>query len=220
MFDRVLAIILLIILLPLMIFISLVIYIFSGSPIIFKQPRCGYEFKDFIIYKFRTMKLNNGLVITQSNDNRITPIGYFLRQLKMDELPQLMNVILGHMTFVGPRPEIPEIANLHPQYFNYLNENKPGITDINSIIFKDEGKIFNINNVEEYISKVLPLKAQLTQLNYKKVSKIDQLSIIAISIVALLHYQFSLRIISKFFLSCNNYEIRKRLNNLLSVEIF
>ena len=102
----------------------------------------------------------------------------------------------------------------------YLNENKPGITDINSIIFKDEGKIFNINNVEEYISKVLPLKAQLTQLNYKKVSKIDQLSIIAISIVALLHYQFSLRIISKFFLSCNNYEIRKRLNNLLSVEIF
>ena len=137
MLERITATIFLTILFPFFALISVSIYIFSGRPILFKHKRCGYKFDDFYVIKFRTMRPNKGPSLTGFQDKRITGIGKILRKLKLDELPQLANIIKGEMVFIGPRPESIDIVNNHKNYFTYLETIKPGITDINSIIFKD-----------------------------------------------------------------------------------
>ena len=90
----------------------------QGRPIFFKHKRVGYDFKQFELYKFRTMIINRGSVITNFEDKRITKVGKIIRKLKIDELPQLFNIIKGEMRFIGPRPEVPEYIN--QKDFNFL----------------------------------------------------------------------------------------------------
>ena len=166
------------------------------------------------------MHLNNGPAITDYNDNRITPIGNLLRKYKLDELPQLINIIKGDMKFIGPRPEIVQIVNKYPEYFSYLKEIKPGISDLNSIIFKDESKIFKNININKYEDEILPIKNHLALITTKNQKMIKKSMLIIISILAVFHHKLSLYIISRFFLPYDEKEFRKKLNYLLSVQIF
>ena len=130
--SRASAFLLIFILSPLFIIISILSIIFQGFPIFFKQNRVGKNFNIFQIVKFRTMISNNGQKITAINDKRITRWGFILRKFKIDELPQLFNIIKGEMRFIGPRPEVPEYFNQHE--FKFLNIVKPGISDFSSIL--------------------------------------------------------------------------------------
>ena len=220
MFIRLIALILLIILSPLFLFISIFILLFSGMPIFFKQSRYGYSFKTFQIIKFRTMHLNSGSKITQKNDMRITFIGNILRNLKLDELPQLINIIKGDMCFVGPRPEIVELVNKYPKSFLYLNDLKPGLTDICSVIFKNESQIISNIKVNYYENEILPIKSKTIFLLNHKDSFIYISLIFVLTIVGILNHKFSLLIISKFVLPYNEIELRRKLNKVLSIELF
>ena len=220
MLERLSALILLIVLLPLMILISVAIYIFSGSPILYKHRRCGFHYKEFDVLKFRTMQSNDGPGVTIYNDQRITGIGKFLRKLKLDEIPQLMNIIKGEIVFIGPRPEAAEIVNNHKHYFSYLNTIQPGITYIDSIIFKDENNYSKIYNTEKYIKEILPLKSQLANYTLNNYVFLKKSVILLVSIIAVFHHKFSLRIVSKFFLLYKEEELRIKLNKIFSKNIF
>jgi lipopolysaccharide/colanic/teichoic acid biosynthesis glycosyltransferase len=159
MLGKISAIILLIILSPFLVITALLIIIFSGQPIFYKHKRCGFQYEEFDIIKFRTMHPNNGPQLTEYKDNRITNIGKILRKFKLDELPQLINIIKGDMGFIGPRPEAIDIVNNHRENFAYLSKIKPGVTDINSIIFKDESIIFKNLNINQYENGILPIKS-------------------------------------------------------------
>ena len=136
-FDFFLALFLLLVLLPLLICISIIIMCDSKGPVFYTQLRTGLYNKKFKIFKFRTMFLgsDNGADTTSKFDKRITSSGYFLRKFKIDEIPQLINIIKGEMSFIGPRPELPRYTD------NYNNEEKnilsviPGITDYSSIYY-------------------------------------------------------------------------------------
>jgi len=168
-FDLLFSVISLIILFPLFFFISILVKLDSRGPIFFKQVRIGYKWKKFYVYKFRTMiedAEKAGERLTRNNDRRITKIGRLLRKYKIDEFPQLINVFKGEMSFVGPRPELPEYVEVFRNDYDYILKVKPGITDFASIKFQDESKL--IENSEEaeniYLNKILPQKIKL----YKK----------------------------------------------------
>ena len=115
------------ILIFLYLFIGLLIYIFDGKPIIFKQKRLGYHCKEFNIYKFRTMKVGLSKKLN-SDQKKITKIGKILRITSLDEIPSFYNVLIGDMTLVGPRPLLPEYLDYYSEYQNRRHEVKPGIT--------------------------------------------------------------------------------------------
>tara|TARA_B100001971_G_C17839535_1_gene357872 strand:- start:108 stop:608 length:501 start_codon:yes stop_codon:yes gene_type:complete len=166
------------------------------------------------------MHSNNGSEVTNYNDKRITRIGQLLRKYKLDELPQLMNILKGDMEFIGPRPEIVRIVKKNPKDFSYLKFIKPGMSDINSIIFRDESKLFEKIDINKYENEILPLKNHLTLITNQKQRMIQKSMLFFLSILAIIHHKLSLRIISKFFLPYDETEFRVRLNNLLSVQIF
>ena len=154
----------LILLSPVFLIISLLIKIRDGGDIFFKQVRVGKNGKHFKVLKFRTMvpdaeKLGNK--VTTGNDPRITPIGAFLRKYKLDELPQLINVLKGEMSLVGPRPEVPEYVEFYPEKTRKIVFSvPPGITDKASIEFVNENDLLtNADDpVKAYREKVLPIK--------------------------------------------------------------
>ena len=220
MLERLSAIFLLIILLPLFGLISVGIYIFSGKPILFKHRRCGYKFNEFFMIKFRTMYPNNGPELTGYNDKRITGIGKILRKFKLDELPQLINIIRGEIAFIGPRPESVYIVNSHKKYFTYLNTIKPGITDINSIIFKNESNIFKTNDTNKYVEEILPIKYRLALFTSNNQTIFNKIILFLLSILAVIYHKLSLRIVSRFFLPYEEQKFRIKLNNMLSEQIF
>jgi len=220
MLGKLFAIILLIILLPLLGIISIGIVIFSGRPILYKHRRCGYQFAEFDMIKFRTMHSNNGPTITNYEDKRITNIGKIIRKYKLDELLQLINIIKGDMDFIGPRPEAAEIVKTHTDYFTYLDKIKPGITDINSIIFQDESNIFRYIDTIRYEDEILPVKSRLALITLNNQNIIQKSMLLLLSILAVIHHKLSLRIISRFFLPYDETKFRIKLNNLLSEQIF
>ncbi len=163
-FDIICALCGLIVLSPVLFLIIVLIKLTSAGPVFFRQTRVGQYEKLFQIHKFRTMIVNaeaSGLKITVGRDSRITPIGHFLRKTKLDELPQLIDVLMGTMSLVGPRPEVPEYV----QY--YTNDVKaivlsvrPGITDWASIKMIDENDILAgaSDPQQAYIQQILPEK--------------------------------------------------------------
>ena len=220
MLEKLFALLLLILLIPIFVVISILIYFFSGEPIFYKHKRCGYQYIEFDMIKFRTMHPNNGPQLTEYKDNRITNIGKILRKFKLDELPQLINIIKGEMGFIGPRPEAIQIVNSHRDYFSYLNTLKPGVTDINSIIFKDEAIIFKNLNINRYEHEILPIKSHLAAITSIK-QNIFQKSILAIlSIISLINHNLSLHLVHYFFLPNLELDFRIKLNKLLSKQIF
>ena len=220
MLGKISANILLIILCPLLVIIALLILIFSGKPIFYKHKRCGFEYKEFDIIKFRTMHPNNGPQLTEYKDNRITNIGKILRKFKLDELPQLINIIKGDMGFIGPRPEAIEIVNNQRENFAYLSKIKPGVTDINSIIFKDESNIFKNININRYENDILPIKSHLATITSVKQNIFQKGMLILLSIISIIHHNFSLHLLRHFFLPNLELDFRIKLNKILSKQIF
>ncbi len=149
---------------PILLLTALWIKIDSPGPVFFKQVRVGKNRKEFKVFKFRTMvpdaeKL--GLKITVGGDARITRSGHFLRKYKLDELPQLFNVLFGDMSLVGPRPEVPEYVDLYPDDVrDKVLSVQPGITDLASLEYKDENELLKdaVNPRETYIHEIMPRK--------------------------------------------------------------
>jgi len=148
------------------VFVCIVIKLSSKGPIIFKQLRVGQFGEPVGVLKFRTMVVNAELLgpkITTATDSRITPIGKILRKYKLDELPQLFNVLFGSMSLVGPRPEVQEFIDEYPWDIRLkVLSVKPGITDLASIEFKNENDILTdaVDARLVYINEILPIKQQ------------------------------------------------------------
>lgn len=162
---------------PLIIIISIIILLFSGTPIFYKAKRVGKNYKFFTMYKFRTMYLNQEKKhgdTTGYNDPRITYVGKYLRKFKIDELPQIFNVLIGNMSLVGPRPE------LEYYYLNFYTKSdlnvldvKPGITDFFSIKYFSLDKIVGSEDPENFFKKkILPEKIDL------RIKYINQMSLL------------------------------------------
>lgn len=165
LFDIVVSGIGLIVLFPLFIVIAVWIKSDSKGEIFFRQTRVGLHGRLFKIHKFRTMTVNSeqkgGLTI--GNDMRVTKAGKFLRKYKLDELAQLIDVFIGKMSLVGPRPEIPEFMNLYSEYeYQQILSVKPGITDRASIEMVDENEVLSKyeNPRQAYIDIIMPMKAK------------------------------------------------------------
>ena len=141
-FDRILALAGLMICLPFFIIIPLLIKIDSSGPVFFRQKRVGKNGKLFTILKFRSMRINDGRnTVTTRNDSRITPVGSFLRKWKLDELPELINVLAGDMSFVGPRPDVPGYADRLAGDDRRMLQLRPGITGPATLKYLDEEEI-------------------------------------------------------------------------------
>ena len=143
--------------------------------------------KPFDILKFRTMVHNAeslGSQITVGQDSRITPIGRFLRKTKIDELPQLFNVLVGNMSIVGPRPEVPKYVNAYPNEFEKILIVRPGITDSASIKFRDESSLLAAADdpEREYIENILPHKINLAKEYVNNASFINDIRLIFLTI--------------------------------------
>jgi len=167
-FDLVVALLGLLLLSPLMVIAALLVKLDSIGPIFFKQERMGRGFRPFFIYKFRTMvhdTRGQGRRFTVGNDPRITRVGRFLRKTKIDELPQLINVLKGDMAFVGPRPEVPEFVELFRQDFEEILRVRPGITDLASLKYRHEAELLGqaSNPTAEYVTQILPDKIKLAK---------------------------------------------------------
>ncbi|MEX1028195.1 MAG: sugar transferase [Candidatus Paceibacterota bacterium] len=149
---------------PLLASISLAIVVFDGQPVLFRQRRVGRHGSEFTIFKFRTMRSRpGGPEVTADGDDRITRTGQLLRKSKMDELPQLFNVLKGEMSLVGPRPEVPRYVRLYNDDQRRVLELKPGITDPASIKYRDENALLaNAEDLErEYIQTIMPDKISI-----------------------------------------------------------
>ena len=161
-FDVLFAFLGIVILLPFFIIIALLIKITSAGPILFKQNRVGKNNVDFKLFKFRTMQVNaesKGQLTVGGRDSRITNVGYFLRKFKLDELPQLFNVLNGTMSLVGPRPEVRKFVNFYTVQKQKVLLVLPGITDFASIEFRNENELLaNATNPEQYYIEVIMSK--------------------------------------------------------------
>ncbi len=163
-FDLIASSVGLLLLMPVLIMLAILIKMDSVGPVFFRQERVGMGGKNFRIHKFRTMVTDaeqRGLQITVGTDARVTRVGRWLRKYKLDELPQLLDVWLGLMSLVGPRPEVPRYVDCYPAAVRDLVLSvRPGITDKASIEFKDENLI--LGRAEDpnraYVEEVLPIK--------------------------------------------------------------
>jgi len=192
-FDIITSAIGIIILSPLFIIIAALIKLDSQGSVFFMQERIGLNGSKFCIFKFRTMTTKQSLdspKITVGGDARITKIGHFLRKYKIDELPQLFNVLYGNMSIVGPRPEVEE-------YVNYYSKNdkekvlsvRPGITDLASIRFRNESEILARQNNphQAYIEKIMPRKLRYCRFYAKNQSIGLDMKIICMTANAILN---------------------------------
>ena len=166
--DTFFAAFLLILLFPLLLFTVLLLFVLNGQ-VLYSKPRIGFNLKPFTILKFVTMIPNSHNMtygtMTIGNDPRITPIGRILRKFKIDELPQLWNVFIGNMSFVGPRPLDKSEFDCYPQHIkDIIYTVKPGITGVGSIVFRNEDKILSdptVSPISLYKQKIAPHKGEL-----------------------------------------------------------
>lgn len=183
-FDFICAFLGIVILLPVFIVIAILIKFSSRGNVLFTQERIGLNGATFFIYKFRTMITNAeklGPKITIGKDNRITKIGYFLRKTKLDELPQLFNVLRGDMALVGPRPEVPEYVALYPERIKAIVLSvRPGITDYASLLMIDENEILakSPDPRQAYVNEIMPQKLDLAVKYVQQQSFLTDVSII------------------------------------------
>lgn len=165
--DWILSLLLLILCIPVFLLLALWIKIDSRGPVIYRQKRVGRYGKEFSMFKFRTMyQGNDKLLLTLGDDDkRITPVGYYLRKFKLDELPQLVNVFLGEMSIVGPRPEVKKYVDLYTDEQKTILNVRPGITDYASIAYANENELLarHPNPEQYYIDKIMPEKIKLNR---------------------------------------------------------
>ncbi len=156
----------LLVLSPFFLIIAIAIKMNDRGPVFYRQVRVGKDNKDFRLFKFRSMYMDadkKGLLTVGGRDPRVTSVGYFLRKYKLDELPQLINVFLGEMSLVGPRPEVRHYVNYYTKEQMRVLSVKPGITDNASIEFMDENTLLaTAENPEEfYIKELIPKKTAI-----------------------------------------------------------
>ena len=163
-FDVVCSALGLLVLSPVLLICALLVGLTSPGGILFRQERIGKDGVPFTLYKFRSMRKDNaGLKITTSGDSRVTPVGKVLRRTKLDELPQLFNVLKGDMSFVGPRPEVREYTDLYDEEQRQVLLVRPGITGLASIRFRNENELLDESDDPNrtYIEEVMPQKLAL-----------------------------------------------------------
>ena len=172
-----------VILAPVMLLIALIVRFDSPGPVIFRQRRVGLHGKPFEILKFRSMRLESaaGRQITVGGDSRVTASGKVLRKLKLDELPQLFNVLAGDMSIVGPRPEVPRYVEMYPASVRAVVLSvRPGITDKASVEFRNEEDLLAQSADPEttYVQEILPRKLLLHTAYVQSRSFLGDLAII------------------------------------------
>ena len=190
-FDIVFSCLGLILLAPVLVVLALIIKLDSKGPILFIQPRVGFNNQDFNIFKFRTMQMESdkkGLLTLGNKDSRITKVGYFLRRYKIDEFPQLLNILLGDMSFVGPRPELRKYVNYYPKEDLIVLSVRPGITGLASIEFRNEVELLKAVKDPEafFIESIIPEKLKLNKLYIAKSSFWFDLKLIIITVFRVL----------------------------------
>ncbi len=168
---------------PILVIAAIAVKLGSRGPVLFVQQRMGRNFQPFGIYKFRTMITDAERVggpITFGRDPRITRVGHILRQTKLDELPQLVNVLTGQMSLVGPRPEVPRYVDLYQQDYTFVLSIRPGITDLASLKYRDEAEQLALSPdpAKEYAERILPDKIALARQYIDSATFIGDLSII------------------------------------------
>lgn len=166
LFDIIFSFLLIILLVPLFLIIAVLVKLDSRGPVFFLQTRVGKNNRDFKLFKFRTMHVDadkKGLLTVGHSDSRITRVGYNLRRYKLDELPQLFNVLIGDMSVVGPRPEVRKYVDMYDERQQRVVSVRPGITDFASIRYVNENELLkNTENPEKlYIDEIMPAKLEL-----------------------------------------------------------
>jgi lipopolysaccharide/colanic/teichoic acid biosynthesis glycosyltransferase len=182
-FDIIVSFLGLVVMTPLLLLLAVVIKLDSPGPIFFRQERIGRGFRPFFIFKFRTMVQNlsdQGRLITVGDDPRVTRVGRLLRKSKFDELPQLINVLKGDMSLVGPRPEVRRYVELFRKDYEQILKVRPGITDLASLKYHDEASVLErFENPEaEYCNRILPDKISLSKEYVNKSSFLYDLALI------------------------------------------
>jgi lipopolysaccharide/colanic/teichoic acid biosynthesis glycosyltransferase len=181
----------LLLLLPVLAVVAVIIKFDSPGPIFFRQERIGRGGRSFRIFKFRSMVIGaarNGPALTVRADTRITRVGIFLRRSKLDELPQLINVLAGDMSIVGPRPEVPEFMKFYaPDQRAIILSMRPGITDYAAILFRDESSLLDPNSdpVEVYRHRIMPIKFAYYERYSREIGVLNDLRIILATILLL-----------------------------------
>lgn len=183
LFDIVASLTGILILLPFFLVICILMVISSGFPIFYLQTRVGLNGRDFRLFKFRTMHKDSdkkGLLTVGGRDPRVTTIGYYLRRYKLDELPQLFNVLFGTMSMVGPRPEVRKYVDLYTKEQQQVLSVKPGITDFASLEYIHENELLagSSNPEQTYIQEIMPAKLALNRKYIKQQGLATDLKII------------------------------------------
>lgn len=166
LFDILISFFGLVVLSPVLIIVVLIIVIDDPGPVFYRQLRVGRYGRDFRIFKFRSMRVNAdkaGLITVGDRDPRVTRAGYYIRKYKIDELPQLLNVLIGDMSLVGPRPEVRRYVDLYTDEQRRVLSVRPGITDYASIEYVDENRLLAASNDPDstYIHEIMPAKIAL-----------------------------------------------------------
>lgn len=179
----------LVVLIPVFVVISALVKLSSPGPVLFRQTRVGRNMTPFTILKFRTMVVDapeKGPAVTIGADPRVTGVGRALRSTKLDELPQLYNILIGDMSFVGPRPEVPRYVGIFWQDYLEILKIRPGITDLASIAFRNESSLLsNCTDPEViYIEEILPKKIALAKTYLRRASPLFDCLIVILTIAA------------------------------------
>ena len=188
LFDVVFSVIGMILLFPILLLISILIKLDSKGPILFIQGRVGKNNKDFNIFKFRTMRVlsdKKGLLTLGNNDSRITKMGYVLRRYKIDEFPQLINILKGDMSFVGPRPELRYYVNFYTDDDMKIFKVRPGITGLASLKYRNEVELLKAAKDPEafFIKTIIPDKLKYNKAYISKQNFFFDLKLIGLTII-------------------------------------
>ena len=216
-FDIVMSIVGILLLFPIMIVVSILIKITSRGPILFKQRRLTKDMKEFTIYKFRSMRTDfdkdgKGIQVKGSS-NAITPIGKIIRKTKLDELPQLFNILVGDMSFIGPRPELPRRLKYYSEEDKEMFKVRSGISSPASIVFSDEEYLMNqVRDPEKfYIEQIMPYKIKLNRYYVKNRSFWGDIYLIIATFLKILNKVDDKSIVKDCKLLEEKKEIEKRI---------
>jgi lipopolysaccharide/colanic/teichoic acid biosynthesis glycosyltransferase len=188
-FDFLCALVGLVGLSPLLLLIAVAIKLDDGGPVLFSQNRIGRGFRPFRIWKFRSMVpgADRGGLLTAPSDSRLTPVGSWLRRYKLDELPQLFNVLAGDMQLVGARPEVERYVRMFRPQYAVILQDRPGITDPASLAYRREDQILTAERIEQqYIQEILPAKLRLSLDYQQRRSLLSDLKILVQTLAGLL----------------------------------
>ncbi|WP_270750100.1 sugar transferase [Fusobacterium hominis] len=219
-FDIVMSIVGILLLFPIMIVVSILIKITSRGPILFKQRRLTKDTKEFTIYKFRSMRTDfdkdgKGIQVKGSS-NAITPVGKVIRKSKLDELPQLFNILVGDMSFIGPRPELPRRLKYYSEEDKEMFKVRSGISSPASIVFSDEEYLMNqVRDPEKfYIEQIMPYKIELNRYYVKNRSFWGDIYLIIATFLKILNKVDDKNIVK----DCKLLEEKKKIEKRIGVE--